>query len=60
MENILLHLQEELANSQKYFKLYQNVRWLSPWQTVTTLGNSLGSGPIYFRDNLDNMEYVSG
>ena len=57
-KNALLRLQEELADSTKCLKRYHKIRWLSRWQAVTTLCDSLESVLIYFRDNQDMEDGV--
>ncbi len=54
----MLRLQEELADSTKCLKRYHKIRWLSRWQAVTTLCDSLGNVLIYFRDNHDMEDGV--
>ena len=50
-KSALLRLQEKLAASTECLKMYHKNRWLSRWQTVTTLCDSLEIVLIYFRDN---------
>ena len=52
-KSTLLRLQEELADFTKCLKMYHKIRWLSRWQAMTTLCDSLESVLIYFRDNHD-------
>jgi hypothetical protein len=46
----LLELQKELFDSEKSLKRYQQIRWLSRWQAVTTLYDTLESVLKYFCD----------
>ena len=55
-KSALLRLQEELVDSTKCLKRYHKIRWLSRWQAVTTLCDSLESVLTYFRDNHDAIE----
>jgi len=57
-KNELLRLQEEVAESTKCLKMYHKIRWLSWWQAVTILCDSLESVLIYFRDNQDMEDEV--
>jgi hypothetical protein len=43
-------LQKELFDSEKSLKRYQQIRWLSRWQAVTTLYDTLESVLKYFCD----------
>ena len=43
-------IKKELFDTQKTLKRYQKIRWLSRWQSVTTLCDSLESVLAYFRD----------
>ena len=43
-------LQKELYDAQKSLKRYQKIRWLSTWQSVTTLCDTLESVLTYFCD----------
>ena len=45
----LQNLQRELNDSEKSMKRYQKVRWLSRWQAITTLCDSLESVLVCFR-----------
>ena len=57
-KSALLRLQEELVDSTKCLKMYHKIRWLSRWQAVTTLCDSLESILIYFREYQDNEDGV--
>jgi hypothetical protein len=46
----LLKLQSDLFDVQKSLKMYHKIRWLSRWQAVTSLCDSLESVLTYFRD----------
>jgi hypothetical protein len=57
-KNVLLQLQEKLVDSTKCLKRCHKIRWLSRWQAVTILCNSLENVLIYFRDNQDMEDGV--
>jgi len=48
----LVAIKKELFDTQKTLKRYQIFRWLSRWQVVITLCDSLESVITYFRDLL--------
>lgn len=43
-------LQKELSDSQKTLKRFHETRWLSRWQAITSLCDSLESVLVYFYD----------
>jgi len=43
-------LQKELFDSQKTLKIFHKIMWLSRWQAISTLCDSLESVLLYFRD----------
>ena len=49
-KSCLSELQEELYDAQKSLKKYQKIRWLSKWQSITTLCDTLENVLTYFRD----------
>ena len=49
-KSCLLKLQEELFDSKKVLKRFIKIRWLSRWQAVTSLCDSLESVLTYLRD----------
>ena len=51
-KSCLLKLQEELFDSKKVLKRFIKIRWLSRWQAMTSLCDSLGSVLTYLRDTL--------
>jgi hypothetical protein len=46
----LLKLQLDLFYAKKSFKIYHKIRWLSRWQAITSLCDSLKNVLTYFRD----------
>ena len=59
-KNALQRLQSELSDTQKTLKRYQKIRWLSRWQAVTTLCDSLESVLTYYRDTPATTEDSAG
>jgi hypothetical protein len=51
-KTVVQALQNELHDAQKILKRYHKIRWLSRWQVVTTLCDSLESVIVYFGDAL--------
>jgi hypothetical protein len=49
-KSALQALQNELNDAQKTLKRYHKIRWLSRWQAITTLCDSLESVLVYLRD----------
>jgi hypothetical protein len=43
-------LQNELNDAKKLLKIYHKIRWLSRWQAITTLCDSLESVLVYLHD----------
>jgi hypothetical protein len=55
-KTVVQALQNELHDAQKTLKRYHKIRWLSRWQAVTTLCDSLESVIVYFRDALTSRD----
>jgi hypothetical protein len=50
MKCALQSLQKELNDAKKTLKKYHKIRWLSQWESITTLCDSLESVCVFFRD----------
>ena len=47
---VLQSLQKKLNDAKKTLKRYYKIRWLSRWELITTLYDSLESVCMFFRD----------
>ena len=58
-KSVLIALQKELNDAQKSLQRFHKIRWLSRYQAISTLCDSLESVLVFFRDYLRSKDEVT-